>query len=474
MSKNPDELEELLNGLLDGVLTDEEQVRLDAAMKSDPALETRLSEMQALRSSLLRGRSVGRLGPEFSKKVVEESRKRADMLGDRAPEWLRTSQRRNADRVAKRVAPPSEPRVRLTLSSESEEESPTISQRAWRVWIPSLALAALASVTLYYAGSLLVPRMEVETLMSRSDPKGDPKGDPKSSSEKEDQKTLERAVELLLKDSPAVVKSDATSRSSPPSESAATEVGAPVEGREIEKMADASPSGDPTKVPGGDFPAGDRVASDPLPGKSQLPPEVEKMMKSRGIQPDQAVYTFIAEVVVSPTAENEQLLKDLLDEHEIVYTEDANLSDSELDALVSTQMVGMLAGVDAEKRSNEVQVYFVRARGRKIDAFLVDVQGLYEAFPGYHLDMSFDPSVLKLVDQLRSIMTTDDSARRLTFRSESGLGLVTAFPAGDRNVEYIDVERRKRAAQKMNSIVSKSSDMNSYMLLLVRKAESSK
>jgi hypothetical protein len=156
MSTNADHLQELLNGLLDGVLTDDEQRALELAMKSDPSLDAKLSELQAMRRSLLRGRSVGRLGPEFSKKVVSAARQRAESMGDQAPGWMLPATRPAADRGPRRSVSPRVSRIEQTLDSERGSGTATIStsvsRRAWRVWLPMLAAATAASLAVYFAG----------------------------------------------------------------------------------------------------------------------------------------------------------------------------------------------------------------------------------------------------------------------------------------------------------------------------------
>ena len=59
MPPDPQQLEELLSGMLDGVLSEDEQRQLESAMQSDPSIAVRLEELAELRRSLLRGRSVG-------------------------------------------------------------------------------------------------------------------------------------------------------------------------------------------------------------------------------------------------------------------------------------------------------------------------------------------------------------------------------------------------------------------------------
>jgi hypothetical protein len=268
MSTNADDFHELLNGLLDGSLTDDEQRQLDIAMKEDPSLEDRLNELQAMRNSLLRGRSVGRLGPEFSQGVVAAARKRAEMMGDRAPAWLRPPVQRSADRVAKRIPSPVSSSVSASnrteiVSRESESrETPSdavFSRRAWRVWIPSLAMAVAASLMIYFGVNYLAPSPTIHPLVSDIPRTGE--FDPA------DQETNQLAVEMLPTDiEPSRLASDEKTmdiRESQP-ESAATT---------LESTSDAA-------IADSAAPTGDLAAVGPDVGQPSNP--IQEMLQSNG------------------------------------------------------------------------------------------------------------------------------------------------------------------------------------------------
>ncbi|MFM8400349.1 MAG: anti-sigma factor family protein, partial [Pirellula sp.] len=87
MPPDPRQIEEWLSGLLDGELSEQEQRDLDSAMRNDPSIAERLEEMTNLRRALLQGRSVGRLGSDFSTKIVQAARNRASEM-DAPPAWV--------------------------------------------------------------------------------------------------------------------------------------------------------------------------------------------------------------------------------------------------------------------------------------------------------------------------------------------------------------------------------------------------
>lgn len=189
MSLKPEEIDELLNGMLDGVLIDDEQRRLESALELDPSLQTRLDEMAALRSSLLRGRSVGRLGPDFAKRIVQAARERADLMDD-PPEWIKPQfgtnrSEREPSRNSGRNRPsdsndfsrssssslgssrPSKSRetqrIRSLLSSPSDNvdegatRSSVLQKRALQVWLPSLLAVTAASAALFILSTQWTP-----------------------------------------------------------------------------------------------------------------------------------------------------------------------------------------------------------------------------------------------------------------------------------------------------------------------------
>jgi anti-sigma factor RsiW len=455
MSTNTDHLQELLNGLLDGVLSDEEQRALDLAMRVDPSLETKLAEMQSMRRSLLRGRSVGRLGPNFAKQVVAESKKRAESMGDDAPQWLHSSNRNSAEQ--------SEGATETTTLATS------LSRRAWRVWIPMLAAATAASLVLYFAGPFSSQPL-VQPLVGERTPTMAPRlGEDRSGVEAEEQEANRMAVDLLA-------------NGARPSESAGNQATTGIE----ESMAESSvgideADGKRPEQRGSDHQEKDlRIAND---GSAESKGNLDNKVVSNSMTGSQAsdpvrdildangvtnpVYTMVVEVAVDPVAEQSDALRTLLEEHEIVYADDLNMSREQLDSLVSSQMIGKMSGIDSEKRSDDVQVMFVRAKAKRIDSFLMEVVAQYRDFPKFRMDLSYDPAVLKLMKQLNSISSGDDGARRLTFRGSSDSGLVSLFPAASGKGEFLDVEMRKRLLEK-KGVKKSSREETSYLILLVR------
>lgn len=459
MSTNAEHLQELLNGLLDGVLTDDEQRALELAMKSDPSLDAKLSELQAMRRSLLRGRNVGRLGPDFSKKVVSAARKRAESMGDQAPGWMLPQTRPTVDRGPIRSVSPRESRIEQTLDSEEgsgTKPMPTsVSRRAWRVWIPMLAAATAASMAIYFAGPFF-SQPTVQPLVGLPVPNQSPKQvDDPSGIEADEQEANKMAVDLLANESRAPAGPD---RQAIPGSDSKGEMESSVNSKIVESEA--------MELAGG---ASNNIVSNEIKGGKTSNP-IQEILNASGVT--NPIYTLVLDIAVDPVAEENGALRTLMEDHEIVYADDLNMNADQLDSLVASQLIGKMSGVDRGKRSDDVQLIFVRAKAKRIDSFIMEIAGQYKDFPKFRMDMSFDPSVSQLMKQLGTISNEEEGARRLTFRGAGDSGLVSTFPVTSKAGESLDVGKRKLlAGQSFDRKKRESSrDEISYLILLVRSA----
>ncbi len=181
MPPDPHQLEELLSGMLDGVLSEDEQRQLESAMQSDPSIAVRLEELAELRRSLLRGRSVGRLGPDFSKRILQAAQERAQSL-ESPPAWIlpnhpnavpaasesspsidfnsdfdyESKVHESATHSTFKRTPNARPVVAQTMLSNYESSSATLRDRVLRFWGPSL-LAVVAFGALFFSLPKLAP-----------------------------------------------------------------------------------------------------------------------------------------------------------------------------------------------------------------------------------------------------------------------------------------------------------------------------
>ena len=124
-------IDELLSGMLDGVLSDDEVRQLEDAMSADPSVGKRLDELSRLRTGLLSGRSRSRLGAEFAGKVLKLSQERAIGMGSECPAWLGSRQGESA-------------RSKFVKSKVADQPSKL-------PWVYGVVLASAAVFALVYA-----------------------------------------------------------------------------------------------------------------------------------------------------------------------------------------------------------------------------------------------------------------------------------------------------------------------------------
>ncbi|MBM3963605.1 MAG: hypothetical protein FJ308_00845 [Planctomycetes bacterium] len=471
MSLNPEEIDLLLNGLLDGALTDEEQSRIELAMEQDPELGVRFEEMTSLRRSLLVGRRSGRLGSDFAKRVVLAARERADLMGDEAPAWLRPTpspdiapgnnegrkRGRREQPVTSVIASRSEVESQSSEPQSSESDSVIISKRAWRVWLPAMSMVLAASVAMVMFSVMWPPSPPVQPFAGTSEvPQGS-----------DDSSANDVATDLLnTKEKDSVSRPGIASNSNPSSD-ANRGIGA-----SDSQLASSNPTDSIENGSTQEMASTLAEASQPsLPPSLDKPDDprskaIDDLIASKSIA--NPIFTLVAEITVDSVAAENDSLRTLIEEHEILVTDDLNLEKNQLETLVSSQLVGALNQVDVGDRDG-VQMFFLRARADRIDSFLMDTFAQYNDFPSYRLDLSFDPAVLNLANQLSTVASSDDYARRLTFRGNADSGLVTMFPHVDKG-SGVKLEDRIAASQSRDRSMTKERREMSYLLLMVKPA----
>jgi hypothetical protein len=516
MSLKPEQIDELLNGMLDGVLTDDEQRLFDAACEKDPSLQARLDELAEFRRSLLRGRSVGRLGPDFAKQVLMKARERADLMDD-PPEWIKpnastgrragrasSESRRERSNVSGSVGKQA---IRPLLSvptspSESESASDAFARRAWRVWVPSLLAVTAASLALLVISSFWPP----------SNPRDIAENNPIEA----DKSIAERGEKGLsfpiLPSNPSEISGDPSEIESRPNQ-------------DLSKIAGVDPKNDPkdgvapTVVNPEVEPAiesnigsiasdkskSERVAMNPdkenrvaatssivapntgvspesaLSPGDQLIDNMKKDLEKKGLSGD-LFFTMIADVSASTESLESKLVQDILDKYEIVYSKDDDLvlNNDQLNVMVSTNLAKPAIGHETKiDGSGEVSVYFLRAPGLIIDSFLDEIMGSVEDFPSYRMDMLYDPSVGGLVNQLGGVLDRSDAplARRLAYQADGVSKPASGFVGVDRGQGIPSDVRLKYAAEAAKNRKDPKASMSvkrgapSYLLLIVRPAK---
>jgi len=424
---DPHQIEEWLSGMLDGALTEQEQRQLDLAMQNDPSIAESLEQMAELRRSLLRGRSVGRLGPDFSKRVVQAAQRQAAQL-DAPPAWVLPGAPNARAPEGQESSEDSEPLWSETYSEvqrpvpealdvhpvgrrqkaivrglmgsheEPQREPETIRGRLVRVWLPSLAVVAGLCVLF-----LALPRS------GPTDPS--PTGS-------------------VVSTMPVDVPNDPTfQESSVPDRSLA-------------------------QLPGTELPKTQLSATEPTENG------LNAGSKSPAVQKDKSVadpkFILIAEIEVDPQAEQDGMLSQLLEKYEIVFSDDAPLSKIDFDTLVASKVIKNPVLDPALKDDGSTVCYLVKSNPKRLDSFLMDVEKQYVDFPSYRLNLSADPEVFEMMEHLAAVTDAPNVAKRLFYQE--------SFELENPGVPS-DIESRKASKpRKLTNAMQK----DTYLILLVR------
>jgi hypothetical protein len=443
MPPDPHQIEEWLSGMLDGALTEQEQRQLDLAMQNDPSIAESLEQMAELRRSLLRGRSVGRLGPDFSKRVVQAAQRQAAQL-DAPPAWVLPGAPNARAPEGQEPSEDSEPLWSETYSEvqrpvpealdihpvgrrqkaivrglmgsheEPQREPETIRGRLVRVWLPSLAVVAGLCVLF-----LALPRS------GPTDPS---------------------QPELVVSPMPLDVPNDPMSQKSfAPDRSLA-----------------GSPDTEPAKI--------QLPATEPTENGLNEGLKSPAVVVAPAVQKDKSVadakYILIAEIEVDPQAEQDGMLSQLLEKYEIVFAADVSLSKIDFDTLVASKVIKNPVVDPALKVDGSTVCYLVKSNPKRLDSFLTDVEKQYLDFPSYRLNLSADPSVYELMDHLDGVTDSSNLAKRLFYQESSDAQALGAFELENRGVPS-DIESRK-ASKPRNLASALIMQEDTYLILLVR------
>ena len=443
MPPDPHQIEEWLSGMLDGALTEQEQRQLELAMQNDPSIAELLEQMAELRRSLLRGRSVGRLGADFSKRVVQAAQRQAAQL-DAPPAWvlpgapnarepegqepLEDSESSWSETYSKVQRPVPEALdihpvgrrqkaiVRGLMGSheEPQQEPETIRGRLVRVWLPSLAVVAALCV-LFLA-------------LPRSGPT--------------DPSQPDSVVSVM----PLDVPNEPTQQ----------------ENFVPDRSLAGSPDTEPTKM---QLPATEPTVNGLNAGsKSPFVARAPAVQKDKSVA--DAKYILIAEIEVDPLAEQDGMLSQLLEKYEIVFSADVPLSKNDFDTLVASKVIKNPVVDPALKVDGSTVCYLVKSNPKRLDSLLLDVEKQYLDFPSYRLNLSADPNVYELMDHLDGVTDSSNLAKRLFYQESSDAQALGSFELAIPGVVK-DIETRKAAKPRKpaNALIMQG---DTYLILLVR------
>ena len=173
-------------------------------------------------------------------------------------------------------------------------------------------------------------------------------------------------------------------------------------------------------------------------------------------------FTVVFDVSIDPIAVENRTLEQILEKHNIVYTDDLVISDEQLKNLVDSKMVGNVA--NSEEKTG---VMFLRSTASRLDLALTDIMNHFEDFPEFAMDLLTDKSAAMLVRQLSSIKVaagTDGFAKRLSL--EDAPGNRSPFAASTRRNQPMTIANRKTMKSGMVLGIDDGNEMSNVLLIL--------
>lgn len=434
----PSTIDELLSGILDGALSEGEALELTRAMTADPTLQSRLDELSHSRTALLKGRSRGRLGSDFSSKVTELARSRAKTMGEDAPEWLRSKPNETVRELAPKNSHVARPDKARPDKARPEEARPEEARKiALRPWLYAGALATAALFVFVFAS---IPKTE---------PDGSLAVNPNEKlrfqeSDKPEQDFTPRAFldSTMLSDASDSEKS-ASQRDAP--KDSVTKVDSPAI---VERLPTNPTSLDEPVQP-------DSLAatqpSNQNPGQDTL-----------SDIPKDSMLTMVLDITVDKLAIENRALESIFKKYGIVYVEDLVIDADQVKSLEDSRLVN--ANVD--DTSEKIGVMFLASTMEKISLAITDISDQYKDFPECSMDMSFDKSAGLLMKQLSGIKVHEEASgvvQRLLPPNSNGKA-----PSFTASLRKAGTKRLKKLPLQTNSSVLQE---RSYFLLLIRSAK---
>ena len=412
--------DELLSGMLDGMLSEADLVELKREMAKNPSLQGRLDDLAVLRRSLLSGRSTSLLRPDFASSVTLAAKKKATEMGVNAPAWL--------------VSPDFLGSFQKSLAPRSVDTGP------WHRWIFAGGLTLAATFLFVF---MSIPKSDRPGIVSIADAGKIAAVDTANVPEVPDtaeapgifnvpdtKKLLDGSAEKIL-----VAEADSMPLQSKndPVESVAR----------VETVA-SSPT-----------PLDTRLANAVVVNQSDKP-------LSKANQTQMPFLTLIFDVSIDPIAVENRTLEQILEKYNIVFTDDLVISDEQLKNLEDSKTIG----IDANSEE-KMGVMFLRSTARQLDSALEEIMNQFENFPDFAMDYTTDKSAGMLVKQLSSIKVaegTDGFAKRLSL--EAAPGNRSPFAVSTRRSQPMTIANRKKMKSGMVLGIDKGNDISNVLLIL--------
>ncbi len=414
MSPSNQDIDDLLSGMLDGVLTVEELTFLEREMAKDPTLQARFDELTFLRRSLLSGRNVATLGPNFAAAVTQAARVRARENGQVTPE-------------SKVLQEPESALKQGTLRVPQSRN-----HHGWLRWVYVGAVSiATCVVVLVFTFS----RPDNGSMLSISKLESTEPG----SSEKNNK-------DLSLADAPLLHE-------------IAKDIVEEMDNRPIaaESIADAVPRNGNR----------DEIAEHRIADSKTVSPKLEADLipKEKAIDSTFGYFLYVLDVTVTQSAVDSRALERILEKHQIVYTDDLAISDEQLAMLEKSK----LAGGNSVATSEKMGVVFLRSTARRLGSAINEIILQFQDFPEFAQNISTDRSATELVKQLSQIKVAESSggvAQRFSLPKAPGASY--PFASSARVGKPMPKEKRLENGKKQPLL---SGDGMANALILLRPAK---
>ncbi len=414
MSPSNQDIDDLLSGMLDGVLTVEELTFLERELAKDPTLQARFDELTFLRRSLLSGRNVATLGPNFAAAVTQAARVRARENGQVTPE-------------SKVLQEPESALKQGTLQVPQSRN-----HHGWLRWVYVGAVSiATCVVVLVFTFS----RPDNGSMLSISKLESN---EP-SSSEKNNK-------DLSLADAPLLHE-------------IAKDIVEEMDNRPIaaESIADAVPRNGNR----------DEIAEHRIADSKTVSPKLEADLipKEKAIDSTFGYFLYVLDVTVTQSAVESRALERILEKHQIIYTDDLAISDEQLAMLENSK----LAGGNSVATSEKMGVVFLRSTARRLGSAINEIILQFQDFPEFAQNISTDRSATELVKQLSQIKVAESSggvAQRFSLPKAPGASY--PFASSARVGKPMPKEKRLENGKKQPLL---SGDGMANALILLRPAK---
>jgi hypothetical protein len=429
MSWTDEQIDELLSRYLDHELTPTEREQVEALLAARSELRVQLTAWQRQKAGLKSAASSSpRLGDDFAARVIAAAQQRVESSSDPslAP-WIRRQERRPQAATAEEwIEAASQQRRRQQLSEEPPTESPIRrgGRRSLTAWA---ALASVAAgILLLLAWPQLQPKPVVNALLSNHKAEQKIEGDvelsrpptvetPQLPPLAEDQRL---AIDLPLAKDERTSMSDASARNAVlPEQADPTLLSSNATGQRNSPKSLPAEAGlaatarEPVSLEGKTSPA--LVAPQLAPTPEQL-----KQLEISGSQ-GFGQHVMLVDLSLPPGESDFQVLRSVLETHDIPWSSQIDISAEIHQRLVESRLLsqaitagwipgappaaGGEAAVPGRDASQAVSLIFIRGRGQRLDAALVEMMRRVEDFPEFSFDLTFEPPIRSMVEELRFI-----------------------------------------------------------------------